>query len=78
MKRIRDFSILCLVIGIGMVVAEFVFDTALLARLSTHFAIAFGLIVLGSALGAVYDAMRKLDRKTASKENPKDSEKDKD
>ncbi len=64
MRNIRLLATLCLVFGILMLVGDIFFDTAaFLPRNTVTFAVGFGLIIVGTALAAVWKELSLLRRK---------------
>ena len=60
---------MCLIIGIAMIIGEVLFDTAaFLPKNTVNFAVAFGLIIVGTALGMVWRELtiihRRLEKQT--------------
>ena len=73
MKNIKLFSAFCLIIGIAMIIGEILFGTtAFLPKDTVNYAVAFGLIIVGSALGMVWRELtiihRRLEKQAPSTE----------
>ena len=73
MKNIKLFSAFCLIIGIAMIIGETLFGTtAFLPKDTVNYAVAFGLIIVGSALGMVWRELtiihRRLEKQAPSTE----------
>ena len=69
MKNIKLLAAMCLIIGIAMIIGEVLFDTAaFLPKNTVNFAVAFGLIIVGTALGMVWRELtiihRRLEKQT--------------
>ena len=69
MKNIKLLAAICLIIGIAMIIGEVLFNTtAFLPKNTVNFAVAFGLIIVGTALGMVWRELtlihRRLEKQT--------------
>ena len=64
MKNIKLLAAMCLIIGIAMIIGEALFDTAaFLPKKTVNYAVAFGLIIVGTAMGMVWRELTIIQRR---------------
>jgi len=75
MKNLKLFSIMCLVLGFVMICGALFFKTTdFPPRGAVNGACAFGLVIIGSALGAVYRELSILHRKIDEQKSQQETE----